>query len=32
MIKLKQLLPEVIACGECVGWAWKYYMTNQRDK
>ena len=32
MIKLRQLLPEVIACGECVSWAWKYYMTNQRDK
>ena len=32
MIRLKHLLNEVIACGECVQWAWKYYMTNQHDK
>ena len=34
MIKLKDLLNEagVIACGECVSWAWKYYMTHQPDK
>ena len=33
MIKLRQLISEkVIACGECVSWAWKYYMTNQKDK
>jgi hypothetical protein len=33
MIKLRQLISEaVIACGECVSWAWKFYMTNQRNK
>mgnify|MGYP001467126429 CR=1 FL=1 len=33
MIKLRQLISEkVIACGECVSWAWKYYMTNQHNK
>ena len=32
MISLKKILNEVIACGECVQWAWKYYMTNQHDK
>ena len=33
MIKLRQLISEkVIACGECVSWAWKYYVTNQHNK
>ena len=35
MIKLRQLISEAtIACGECVSWAWKYYMTpgRHRDK
>ena len=32
MIKLKDLLYEAtIACGECLSYAWKTYMTNQNN-
>ena len=32
MIKLKQLLSEEIACGECLNYAWQTYMVKQDDK
>ena len=32
MIKLKDLLTETIACGECLQYAWKTYIVNQDNK
>ena len=32
MIKLKELLGETIACGECLSYAWKTYIKNQDNK
>ena len=32
MIKLKDLLTETIACGECLSYAWKTYIVNQDNK
>ncbi len=32
MIKLKDLLNETIACGECLSYAWKTYIMNQDNK
>ena len=31
MIKLKNLLKEVIACGQCLQYAWHTYMVKQSD-
>ena len=32
MIKLKDLLTETIACGECLSYAWRTYIVNQDNK
>ncbi len=32
MIKLKDLLNETIACGECLQYAWNTYIRNQDNK
>ena len=32
MIKLKDLLNETIACGECLSYAWRTYIVNQDNK